>query len=95
MLVENGTGKLWLIDHGICFHEQDKLRTVIWDFAGQPIPEKLQVPLRRVTELRGLLEPYLSRAELTALERRARSLLRDGIFPFQPSDRRAMPWPML
>jgi uncharacterized repeat protein (TIGR03843 family) len=95
MLIENGTGKLWLIDHGICFHEQDKLRTVIWDFAGQPIPEELQVPLRRVTELRGLLEPYLSRAELTALERRARSLLRDGIFPFQPSDRRAMPWPML
>ena len=31
---------LWLIDHGICFHAEDKLRTVIWDFAGEPIPEQ-------------------------------------------------------
>ena len=32
---------LWLIDHGICFHEEDKLRTVIWDFAGEPFPDEL------------------------------------------------------
>lgn len=95
VLVESATNKLWLIDHGICFHEQDKLRTVIWDFAGQPIPEELLAPLRRVPELGGLLEPYLSREEISALKRRAKSLLREGMFPYQPSDRRAMPWPML
>lgn len=35
---EEGTHKLFAIDHGICFHEDDKLRTVIWDFAAQQIP---------------------------------------------------------
>src|SRR5574338_145319 len=85
-----GARKLWLIDHGICFHEQNKLRTVIWDFAGQAIPAELLEPLKRVPELRGLLEPYLSREEINALEARARSLLRRPTFPHQPSDRRAM-----
>ena len=36
---------IWLIDHGICFHVEDKLRTVIWDFAGEPIPEDLKMAL--------------------------------------------------
>src|SRR4030042_1894738 len=36
---------LWLIDHGICFHEDDNIRTVIWDFVGEPIPEKLTADL--------------------------------------------------
>ena len=38
---ENDTHKLYAIDHGICFHEDDKLRTVLWDFSGQKIPEDL------------------------------------------------------
>ncbi len=33
------TDKLWLIDHGVCFHVQPKLRTVIWDFAGMPLTD--------------------------------------------------------
>ena len=41
VLIEKDTDKLWVIDHGICFHEEDKLRTVIWDFAGKPIPGEL------------------------------------------------------
>ena len=45
VIIEEGTGKLWLIDHGLCFHEEDKLRTVIWDYAGQPIPDDLLEPL--------------------------------------------------
>lgn len=95
ILAEEETGKLWLIDHGICFHEQNKLRTVIWDFAGQPIPDELLEPLRRAPELHGLLEPYISREEIDALEARARSLLRQKTFPHQPADRRAMPWPLI
>ena len=36
--------KLWLIDHGVCFHVQSKLRTVIWDFAGMPLTEAASTP---------------------------------------------------
>lgn len=98
IIIEDETseaGKLWLIDHGICFHVQNKLRTVIWDFAGQPIPGELLEALERVPGLHGLLEPYLSREEIEALESRARALLKRPVFPFQPTDRRAMPWPLL
>jgi len=46
LLIEKGTNKLWLIDHGLCFHAEDKLRTVIWDFAGEPIPDELLAALQ-------------------------------------------------
>jgi hypothetical protein len=45
VLIEEGTRKLWLIDHGLCFHAEDKLRTVIWDYAGEPIPDELLIAL--------------------------------------------------
>ena len=93
VLIETGTGKLWAIDHGICFHEQAKLRTVLWDFAGQPVPEHLRAMLRRAGELRGALEAYLSRGEINALALRAEHLMAASVFPNPPSDRRATPWP--
>jgi uncharacterized repeat protein (TIGR03843 family) len=43
-----GHGRIIAIDHGICFHAEPKLRTVIWDFAGQPIPADLLADLRRL-----------------------------------------------
>jgi len=46
LLIEKGTNKLWLIDHGLCFHAEDKLRTMLWDFASEPIPEDLLAALR-------------------------------------------------
>jgi uncharacterized repeat protein (TIGR03843 family) len=46
LLIEKSTNKLWLIDHGLCFHAEDKLRTMLWDFAGEPIPEDLLATLR-------------------------------------------------
>src|SRR4030042_979566 len=69
---------LWLIDHGICFHEEDKLRTVIWDFVGEPIPEKLTADMcdflhmlspssNLSKELHALLDPQ----EVKALAARA------------------------
>ncbi|RJP51957.1 MAG: SCO1664 family protein, partial [Anaerolineaceae bacterium] len=48
--------KLWAIDHGLCFHEEDKLRTVIWDFAAEPIPDSLLSPLSRLSACRADLE---------------------------------------
>lgn len=100
VLIEKGTGKLWAIDHGLCFHEEDKLRTVLWDFAGEPIPDDLlgcvqALPgqLASGAPLRAALRPYLDPRELTALAGRARSLLETRSFPFRPRDRRAYPYP--
>jgi hypothetical protein len=90
---EDGTGKLFAIDHGICFHQEEKLRTVIWDFAGQAIPQELLVPLSQTESWRGLLKPYLSPGEISALIARAGSLLKSGRFPRPLEGRRAFPYP--
>lgn len=92
---ENDTHKLFAIDHGICFHEDDKLRTVLWDFGGQSIPDDLLSRLSLNSNLLADLAPYLSPSEILALQSRADSILKKGIFPRQPRDRRAMPWPPL
>jgi uncharacterized repeat protein (TIGR03843 family) len=87
--------KLWAIDHGLCFHEEDKLRTVIWDFAGEPIPDEVLTPLSSTSHWRGLLERYLSPGEVTSLQSRAEALLSSRVFPPPPADRRAFPYPPL
>ena len=92
---EQDSHDLYAIDHGICFHEENKLRTVLWDFSGQKIPEDLLAPLAAIEELLPALEPYLTRRERTALCARADSIIKRGVFPRQPRDRRALPWPPL
>ena len=100
ILVQKRTRKLYLIDHGLCFHVEDKLRTVIWDFAGEPIPVDLlatlasfRANLAEPGDLPAALAAYLSPEELGALRARAEALLADGQFPFPPEDRRAFPYP--
>jgi hypothetical protein len=92
---ENNTHKLFAIDHGICFHEDDKLRTVLWDFGGQQIPDDLISRLSLSPSLLSELRPHLSLREIEALCRRAESILKRGSFPRQPRDRRSTPWPPL
>ena len=102
IFVEKKTRHLYAIDHGLCFNEEDKLRTVIWDFAGEPIPPDL---LSALEELRPLLNPsadlyadlmqYLNSHEIRALDLRAQHLIATGKFPDQPNDRRARPYPPL
>ena len=92
---ENETHKLFAIDHGICFHEEDKLRTVLWDFAGQKIPADLLGRLSLRRSLLADLEPYLNPIEIAALVARAEYIRKKGTFPRQPRDRRALPWPPL
>lgn len=87
--------QLFAIDHGICFHEDDKLRTVLWDFGGQQIPDDLIARLSLTPNLLADLEPYLSPSERTALQSRAERIVKRGVFPRQPNDRRAIPWPPL
>lgn len=92
--------KLWLIDHGICFHIQPKLRTVVWDFAGEPLSDEacqriggLGEKLAAGQEFHGKLADYLSRAEIQAMTARINVLLETGVYP-HPTDRRySTPWP--
>ena len=97
VLIEKGTNKLWVIDHGICFHEEDKLRTVIWDFAGKPIPNELCATLRGLlsgnSSLLTELRSYLSPSEISALTKRAKALMMAKVFPRLPRDRRVYPYP--
>ena len=93
-------GRIWAIDHGITFHAEPKLRTVIWEYAGQLLSKamidaiaafaaRLETPGDALgTSLRDLLD----RQELDALRRRAERLLRRPQFP-HPGGGRSMPWP--
>jgi len=96
VIIETETNKLWLIDHGLCFHEEEKLRTVIWDYAGEPVPENLLKDLARLSPDKGLLadlQPCLNPNEITALIARAEALRTSHTFPLPPDDRRAFPYP--
>jgi uncharacterized repeat protein (TIGR03843 family) len=95
-------GHLWLIDHGICFHHELKLRTVIWDFAGEKIPDDLLEDIRRFVnevELKGSLYHCLSSllqpGEISAMIHRGRSLLETEVFPGPSGNRRPYPWPAI
>ena len=91
-------GRLMGVDHGICFAADDKLRTVLWAWRGQPLNEDEMEVVRRVCgELEGALGDalveLLTRDEVAATARRASSLVAEGRFP-QPSPYRpALPWP--
>lgn len=91
---------MWSIDHGICFHAEPKLRTVIWDFAGDPIPPTLfddlctlAAQLEPERSLLAALSQLLSASEITALTRRLRRLLTERRFPRPDPARRNHPWP--
>jgi uncharacterized repeat protein (TIGR03843 family) len=90
---EDDTHHLYAIDHGVCFHEDEKLRTVIWDFAGQSIPDELLAPLSQTDAWSALFEQYLNPREIRALIRRAEMLCETKIFPRPLQGRRAYPYP--
>lgn len=91
---------LWGIDHGICFHVAPKLRTVIWDFAGQSIPASLLSDVERVycdlegqgTPLRREMDSLLASAEIQAMLARMRRLLQRREYP-RPGPGPNYPWP--
>lgn len=96
----NGSNTLWLIDHGICFHTEHKLRTVIWEFAGEPIPPVLLTDLEKLSDkiatnkagLRLELLQLLTEAEIEALQKRISRTLNHSIF-ISPGPGRHYPWP--
>jgi uncharacterized repeat protein (TIGR03843 family) len=89
-------GHIWGIDHGLCFHTEPKLRTVIWDWAGEPVDADLLAAVDGLVQrgpgdgLAGRLEPD----ELDALLGRARRLVSRGRYP-NPRSERPYPWPLV
>ncbi len=91
-------GSVYGVDHGVTFHVEDKLRTVLWGFMGQPIPA---AELGVLTELRAGLAgalrdelcPLLAPEELAATAARVDRLLRAAVFPAPALGRRSLPWP--
>ncbi|GAA2394047.1 SCO1664 family protein [Streptomyces glaucosporus] len=93
-------GRLYGIDHGVTFHTDDKLRTLLWGWAGEPLPGETLGPLRGLAaaladgapltaRLAGLITP----AELDALRGRVDGLLATGRHPLPGGDWPAIPWP--
>jgi hypothetical protein len=97
LLREAGSGALRAVDHGLTFHPEPKLRTVLWAFAGERLPEPMIAAVQR---LRGGLDPLLDEisgtlgpAEAAALSERVGVLAALPVHPEPPEDRPPIPWP--
>ena len=89
-------GAIWAIDNGLSFHPEDKLRTVIWEFAGERLPPELAEDLCRVgASPPEALRELLSAKEVHALSRRIDRLVAAGRFPVPDPDRYHYPWPLV
>jgi uncharacterized repeat protein (TIGR03843 family) len=87
--------RIWSVDHGLCFHVDPKLRTVMWDFEGMPVPEHLLADVARLAvstpvELHGLIDGE----EIEALAARAAAIVKHPVFPPARSAR-PYPWPLV
>lgn len=92
-------GRVWAIDHGVCFHVEPKLRTVIWAFVDEPIPPVLVDRIQGLGRALDAGEPpcerlsaLLAPSELTALRQRIERIARDPVYP-PPTGERPFPWP--
>ncbi|MDP9453047.1 MAG: SCO1664 family protein [Actinomycetota bacterium] len=89
-------GRIWAIDNGLCFHPSPKVRTVIWEFGGEAIPDDLLADVERLlARLPGGLVALVGPAELAAVTRRAEWLLRTGVFPVPDPLGHCYPWPLV
>lgn len=96
-LMRDVDGHLWGFDHGLTLHVEDKLRTVLWGWAGQPLNS---ADVGRLERLQGaladdaLLGDLISAAEVAALGDRVARLLAEPHYPAVPEDRYPLPWPL-
>ncbi|NUS73849.1 MAG: SCO1664 family protein [Corynebacteriales bacterium] len=96
-----GDADVWAIDNGLSFHVDPKLRTVLWGWAGRPLPDwaftalkELATALRPDQKLTEELAGLLSTDEMQALHSRVEALMREGLWPRPDADRPVVPWPV-
>jgi uncharacterized repeat protein (TIGR03843 family) len=94
------SGHVYGCDHGLTFHQETKLRTVLWGWRGMPFDEEEREQLDRLAaglavdgQLRAALDPHLTRREVAATARRVRGLQQAGVFPEPSGEWPAIPWP--
>jgi uncharacterized repeat protein (TIGR03843 family) len=97
-LLPTTEGRLYAIDHGVAFHVDDKLRTLLWGWAGEPLTDEAHKVLEKLTaaladSLGDRLAKLLTSAEITALRDRITALLRTGRHPEPGGGWPAIPWP--
>jgi uncharacterized repeat protein (TIGR03843 family) len=85
------------VDHGLCLHTEDKLRTVLWGWAGKPVDDEILDTVRGFVDslrdsLGDELAAHITRSEIAALRGRARNLMDIPVMP-SPDRRRPIPWP--
>jgi uncharacterized repeat protein (TIGR03843 family) len=90
--------RLYGVDHGICFHVEDKLRTILWGWTGRPLPAEVRPALDALTtalkgDLGEQLTDHLTLSEVRRFAARVAALRRSSVFPQPPTDWPAMPWP--
>jgi len=91
-------GRIYGVDHGVTFHVENKLRTVLWGWTGKPIPDESLDTLAQLGEsldgpLGEALEEHLTISEVQHVRLRVKRLIRAGRFPKPPHDWPAVPWP--
>jgi len=92
---ETEPASVWGIDQGLCFSPEYKLRTVIWEFGGEPIPDSLLEPVSRLCASVPLgIAALLADVEVEAIQGRAAWCVKERVFPTDPTGRR-YPWPLI
>jgi uncharacterized repeat protein (TIGR03843 family) len=92
-------GHLYGCDHGVCFAEDYKLRTVLWQWRGKSLPRRSVEALRRLNaqltdgSLDAELSALLTESEISATKIRVETLLKHRVHPYPPADWPAVPWP--
>lgn len=100
-VIEDATGRLWAVDHGLTFHVEPKLRTVIWAFAEERLTPALRSTLEDLgaamadrSGLGGRIAELLTQEEADATLERVETLLLEDRFP-APQGPRPLPWPLI
>ncbi len=90
-------GRIYGIDHGLSFHAQFKLRTVMWDYVGEPLPDTVSLGLRKLLAdgVPADVCSLLDRIEIDAVMTRAGALLEAGRYPADDTGGRRWPWPLV
>ncbi|MDO5683940.1 MAG: SCO1664 family protein [Propionibacteriaceae bacterium] len=88
-------GRIWAVDHGVSLHEEDKLRTVLWGWAGEELTAEEVALVTAALAASSELDEFVTVVEQAAFEARCSQLLLDGMFPLPAGTWPAIPWPPL